>query len=77
MSAGLETLLAGENIRRMILEQGREVFSTRHSGLALVGAGISRYSELGSKSGFRAIVLWGVLTKGEFRSVPFPSPELQ
>jgi hypothetical protein len=43
----LKTHLAGENMKRFILEQSNDEFYTSHSGLALVGACINHYSGLG------------------------------
>jgi hypothetical protein len=42
-----KTHLAGENMKRLILEQSDEEFYTSHTGLALAGVCINRYSDLG------------------------------
>ena len=42
-----KTHSTGENMKRLILEQSNEEFYTSHSGLALAGACINRYSDLG------------------------------
>ena len=38
-------------MKRLILEQSSEEFYTSHSGLALVGACVNRYSDLGRRAG--------------------------
>jgi hypothetical protein len=49
-----KTHSTGENMKRLILEQSSEEFYTSHSGLALAGACINRYSDLGRYVGREA-----------------------
>jgi hypothetical protein len=46
-----KTHSTGENMKRLILEQSSEEFYTSHSGLALAGACINRYSDLNRSIG--------------------------
>jgi hypothetical protein len=44
-----KTHSAGEKMRRFILEKSTDEFYTSHSGLALIGLGVNRYTSLNAK----------------------------